>query len=107
LLNSQGALAEASAANLFLVVGDELLTPCLEDGAMPGLMREQVIAALGAREQRLSESDLFGADESFLTNSLSIRPLLQVNGRAIGNGRAGPVTSKVQRLCGVPRAGKR
>lgn len=103
MLNSQGALAEASAANLFLVVGGELLTPRLEDGAMPGLMREIVMGALGAREERLYESDLFGSDEAFLTNSLSIRPILRVNDRAIGDGRVGTVTTNVQKLCGIPR----
>lgn len=102
MLNSQGALAEASAANLFLVLGGDLVTPRLEDGAMPGLVREKVIQAFGARQQRLSESDLFGADEAFLTNSLSIRAILRINNQDIGDGNIGTLTKEVQRRCGIP-----
>ena len=94
LLNTAGRLAEAAAANLFLVLGGELLTPPLADGALPGVMRADVMERLGGRECPLAVEDLARASEAFLTNSLGIRPLTAVDGVPIANGRPGPVTSE-------------
>ena len=94
LLNTAGRLAEASAANLFAVLGGRLLTPPLGDGALPGVMRADVMERLGAREGSLAPDDLSRASEAFLTNSLGIRPLVAVDGFPLGRGRPGPVTGE-------------
>ncbi len=98
LLNGTGNLAEAAAANLFLVIDGQAVTPPVADGALPGVMRADVIAKLDAREKTLRPDDLKDATEAFLTNSLSIRPLVAVDGTAIGNGRPGPVTGAAQKI---------
>lgn len=74
-LNTTGDLCEAATANVFLVIGDQLRTPALESGCLPGIARELVIeiAALlgiGCRETRLTEDDLRTADGIFLTSAL-------------------------------------
>ena len=92
LLNTAGNLAEATAANLFLVIDDMLLTPPISDGALPGVMREEILPE--ADEQTLRPDDLARASEAFLTNSLGVRPLVIVDGNPIGDGFPGPVTKK-------------
>ena len=98
LLNTRGNLAEATAASLFLVVDGRVVTPPVDDGAMPGVMRADVIRDLGAAENTLGPTDLAHASEAFLTNSLVIRPLTAVDGEPIGDGNPGPVTAEVRKI---------
>ena len=92
LLNTVGSLAEATAANLFVVIDGTLLTPPTSDGALPGVMREEILP--DAEERTLGPDDLARASEAFLTNSLGVRPLVTVDGNPIGDGLPGPVTKK-------------
>ena len=93
LLNTQKRLAEATIANLFLVIGNRILTPPVTDGALPGTIRGEILAKFGAEEKELPIKSLNKASEGFLTNSLGIRPLLKVDGQTIGKGEIGPITS--------------
>lgn len=102
LLNLDGNLAEGSRSNLFLIQQDTLYTPDLASGPLPGLARARVLklaAGLGlaVKEEPLKPEALLAAGEAFLTNSLmEILPLTWVDGRAVGNGRPGPVTALLQ-----------
>ncbi len=98
LLNGAGNLAEATAANLFLVIDGGAVTPPVHDGAMPGVMRADVIKGLRAAERTLVPADLSSASEAFLTNSLGIRSLSAVDGEPIGDGNPGPVTAEAQKI---------
>ena len=98
LLNSSGNLAEATVANLFLVIDGGTVTPPVIDGALPGVMRAEVIKVLAAAERTLKPADLATASEAFLTNSLGIKPLIMVDGAPIGDGKSGPVTAKAQKI---------
>ena len=75
MLNTRGQLACAAAANLFWVAGDRLITPALDCGVLPGIVRGRVIAAARARGIAVEEAAagpeiLASADAIFLTNSL-------------------------------------
>jgi branched-chain amino acid aminotransferase len=83
LLNTQGALAEASAANLFLLRHGMLVTPSLADGALPGIMRALLIERCGAVERSICPDDLFAADGVFLSSSLGLRIVSEVDGRRV------------------------
>lgn len=96
LLNSQGRLAESTVANLFLVIDGDVLTPPVSEGALPGVMRAEVIDRLGAVTAQLNPADLSSASEAFLTNASGIRGLVAVDGKAIGTGREGPVTLRLK-----------
>jgi len=98
LLNTAGNLAEATAANLFLVLDGRLVTPPQADGALPGVMRADVIKGLGAVERSLKPSDFSQAAEAFLTNSAGIRALVSVDGKAVGAGGPGTVTKAAQEI---------
>ncbi|WP_246472488.1 aminotransferase class IV [Azospirillum tabaci] len=93
LLNSAGRLAESSVANLFIVRGGRLLTPPVAEGALPGIRRALILEWGDAEEAPVSVDELLGAEEAFLTNSLGLRPLLRVDGQAIGAGTVGAVTA--------------
>lgn len=98
LLNGAGNLAEATTSNLFAVIAGTLVTPPVADGALAGVMRADVVKNLGAEERTITPDDLAGASEAFLTSSLRIRPLIAVDGKAIGDGRPGPMTARAQQL---------
>lgn len=103
-LNTRGLLAEGSATNVFLVRAGELLTPPVEDGALPGVTRASVLdlaadAGLTAREASFTLEELLHADEALLTNAvLGVGPLAQVDGQAVGDGIPGRVTRRVRQL---------
>lgn len=103
LLNASGALACATAANLFLVVEGALLTPDLSSGVLPGVVRAAVLAQLApdmgmtTLERGVALEELWGAQEVFLTSSLlGVMPLCQVDGRPVGAGSPGPVATRLR-----------
>lgn len=104
LLNTRGALAEASTANVFVVREGGLVTPPIRDGALPGVTRSAVLemareAGIPAEEQSMAPEELFGAEEAFLTGAvMGVMPLVRVDGRAIGDGQPGAVTQRVRGL---------
>lgn len=101
MLNTDGLVAEAAMANVFLVRGGAVLTPPLADGALPGIMRGRTIeiaAKLGTEcaEASLTVEDIVTADEVFFTNALiQIMPVVQVGEREIGDGEPGAVTRRL------------
>lgn len=84
LLNTRERVAETSIANLFAVIGGQLVTPPLGDGALPGIMRAAVLEREGS-ERSLSVADLQRADEIFLTSSLGLRPVAALAGCALAS----------------------
>ncbi len=92
MCNSAGALAGASAANVFVVYDNVIFTPSLDEGALPGVMRAVVIDAakdlnIPLREARIDLAALDAAAEIFLTNALiGVCPLVEIDGRAIKPG---------------------
>ncbi len=75
MLNTLGEVAESSSSNIFALFGDELVTPPIESGILPGITREIVLeiapkARLKSREKRLFIDELKEADEIFITNSI-------------------------------------
>jgi branched-subunit amino acid aminotransferase/4-amino-4-deoxychorismate lyase len=89
MLNTDGHLACAAAANLFWIAGERLHTPRLACGVLDGIMRGQVLAAAGALNVDVIEAAegpgaLGGAQGAFLTSSLiGLRPVVRIDGRAL------------------------
>jgi len=96
--NYRGELAEGSVSNLFIVKNGTAQTPPLSAGLLPGITREFMFevgraAGVAVREAVLKDSDLFGADEVFLTGTTrEIMPVVSVDDRKVGSGLPGPVT---------------
>jgi len=100
-LNEKGLLAEASMSNIFLVTDGILRTPGLESGILPGITRETILElasqpGINTLEHDIRLDDVFQAQEAFLTNSLiEVMPLTEIEGKAIGSGRPGPLTQRL------------
>lgn len=71
LLNTKGNVCCASAANIFIEENGKLITPPLEDGAMDGITRAQIIAEKNATEESITPERLYNADAVYLTNSIT------------------------------------
>ncbi|MGH7295129.1 MAG: aminotransferase class IV, partial [Polyangiaceae bacterium] len=101
LLDAEGHVAEAPTANVFVVIGGELLTPPL-GRILDGITRDSVLAVaraegIPAREVPLSRQDLERADEVFLAaSSFPVAPVASVNGVATKHGAPGPVTARLK-----------
>ncbi len=82
LLNTNKSIVEALNGNLFLVKGNSIKTPPLEDGCLKGIMRKQVLETLKKSpdlecvEASISPFELQKADELFVTNVIQgIQPI--------------------------------
>jgi branched-chain amino acid aminotransferase len=99
LLNANGFVADGWAHNVFAVLNGAIVTPPVSAGALAGITRDTVLTlaaedGLPAREQDLVRSDLYLADECFLTGtSAGIVPVVSIDGRPVGTGSPGPVAS--------------
>ena len=101
-LTIDGHLSEATTANIFLVLGEELATPSLDCAILPGTTRDWILAwaptvGLRPRELALTTADMAGADEAFLSSSVAgILPVTTFDGRSIGAGKPGPWTLRAR-----------
>jgi branched-chain amino acid aminotransferase len=101
MLNTAGYVAECTGDNIFIVKGEQMLTPPLSAGALHGITRGVVMdlarqAGLHISEPDLTRYDLFNADECFLTGTgAELIPVTKIDGRVIGAGRPGPVTKRL------------
>jgi len=104
MLNYDGRVAEGSAENIFLVNGGKIFTPPLSAGILPGITRDSVIEIarsekLSITEKNVDVKDLYSADEVFMTGTASeIKPVTEINNKAIGDGNPGKLTLKLHRI---------
>lgn len=102
LLNQRGEVAEGASSNIFLVRTGMLRTPPLSAGILPGITRTVVIELATSLSIPFDDQgpvplpDLLAADECFVTSSVrEILPIRSIDGRAVGQGRPGPVTLRL------------
>lgn len=102
LLNSEGHVAEASGANLFVVRGGKLVTPSVTEDILEGITR-QVVRALADRlgyevqERTVDRTELYVCEEAFLVGTgAQVAPIVSVDGRPVGDGQVGPVVRALQ-----------
>ena len=103
MLDIHGFVSETNATNIFVVKRGVLLTPHA-DSCLPGITRAMVIELARADaaplvERNISLSEVYSADEAFTTGTMGeLAPVLEVDGRIIGDGEVGPITRRMQRL---------
>jgi branched-chain amino acid aminotransferase len=94
LLDEHGEVSECTSANIFAVFGDEVVTPPLSSGCLPGITRELLLGEIHAgplriRERTLTPADLESADEVFITSSTrDVMPVAHIEGLRIKGGRS-------------------
>lgn len=103
LLDTRGHVAEGASSNIILTVGNELLTPPISCGAIPGITLRTVSEladGLGLRmtTREIEARELESADEIILCSSLrEIAPVVRLGPRQIGTGRPGPHFRRILR----------
>jgi branched-chain amino acid aminotransferase len=93
--DTRGRLCEGTGSNVFLVVGDRLLTPTLATGCLAGVTRGLVLEWTDAVEEDVLLATLRAADEVFLTSSTrDVQAVHAVDGQRVPSA-PGPVTTEV------------
>ena len=69
-LNERGELSEGSRTSIFVERGGALVTPLLEAGVLPGVLRQSLLDEGRATEAILTLDDLNRADAVYLGNSV-------------------------------------
>jgi len=101
LLDTQGFVAEGAGENLFVIRDGKIFEPQMVSG-LTGITRATIIelaADLGyeVTARPMTRDDVYLADEAFFTGTAAeVTPIREVDGRAIGAGRRGPLTEKLQ-----------
>lgn len=82
LLNDSKNVVEALQGNIFMLLGNRLITPPISEGCLNGVMRKQILGlakkidGLEVVEEMISPFDLQKADELFITNVIKgIQPI--------------------------------
>jgi branched-chain amino acid aminotransferase len=89
---TSGMLCEGTGSNVFVGVGDRLVTPPLTSGCLAGVTRDLVLMVTDAVEADVSMEELAAADEVFLTSTgRDVQPVDRVDDRRLL--APGPLTS--------------
>ena len=103
MLDVNGFISETNDTNIFMVTNGRVLTPHA-DSCLPGLTRQMILRicndeGIPATERNLSLTELYTADEAFTSGTMGeLTPVLEADGRIIGDGSAGSVTKRLQDL---------
>lgn len=103
VLNEDGHIAEAAAANFFMVRDGVVYTPPITANILEGITRRTVIQLLREDlgfevvERNIDRTELFICDETFSCGTgYQVAPITKVDYRLIGDGKIGPITQQVQ-----------
>ncbi len=97
ILTNNGFATEGATSNLFIVEDGKIFTPKKDNRILGGITRDLVIELLESHGKTVFQEDisierLNNAEEIWLTSSTKeIRPVVEINGNKVGDGKAGPV----------------
>lgn len=103
LLDNEGYVAEGSGENFFMVRDGIIFTPELTS-CLDGITRKTIFqlaedCGYEIREKRITRDEVYVADEAFFTGTAAeVLPIREYDGRIIGEGKRGPITTKLQDL---------
>ena len=106
LLSEDGHVSEAAGMNLFLVRDGRLITPSVCGNLLEGITRDTVRTlardeGMVVEERQVDRTELYVADEIFLVGTAAqVAAAGSVDRRTVGNGKAGPVTTRLRELYG-------
>ena len=98
LLDHNGNVSEAPGENIFIVRDGQLITTPLSSSALEGITRDAVVKIgkdldMEVIERDVTRGELNISDEVFLTGTAAeITPIISIDGKKVGNGRAGNIT---------------
>ena len=100
LMNSQGKVSEASGMNIFVVRNGQIITPSFDQDILEGITRDSVVTlakdlGMTVIERSLDKSELFIADEVFLTGTAAkIAPVKRIESYQLPEER--PITTMLR-----------
>jgi branched-chain amino acid aminotransferase len=104
LLNERGEVSECTAANIFVVKGEKVVTPPLSSGCLEGVTRGVLMEIAGeagtsVTEQTLRLEDLYAAEEVFVTSTnRNVIGVKEIAGHTIGDGTGGRLAQKLDEV---------
>jgi D-alanine transaminase len=104
-VDPDGRVTEGSSSNAWIVTaGGTVVTRAANGGILQGITREVLLRAIAAQgaafeERPFTVEEAYAASEAFLTSASQIvMPVVQIDGRPIGNGRPGPVATRLRQV---------
>jgi branched-chain amino acid aminotransferase len=103
VLTQDGHVSEGSAENLFIVRDGTLITPPVTDNVLEGITRKRLMEMAGdlgipVIQRSIDRTELYNADEVFLCGTgAQVSSVIEVDRRPVGEGRPGPVTTRISR----------
>ena len=105
VLNQEGHITEASAANIFVVRRGVVYTPPPQADVLEGIVRRALITlmrddlGLEVVERDIDRTEVYVADEVFLCGTgVQVAAITRVEHRPIGSGEMGPITESARNL---------
>ncbi len=103
LLDNEGYVAEGSGENIFIIRDGKMYTPELTS-CLDGITRNTIFhfakeLGLELEEKRITRDEVYIADEAFFTGTAAeVLPIRELDARTIGEGKRGPITTKLQAM---------
>jgi branched-chain amino acid aminotransferase len=105
LLDGRGKVAEGPVACLFIVRDGVVITPPVTGGILESITRTTIVELLQRElsipvaEREVDRTELYVAEEAFFCGTaMEIAPILSIDRYAVGEGRIGDITARVERL---------
>lgn len=104
LLDGEGYIAEGAGENVFIVKNGRLFTNGEDSPILMGITRDTLITlaqelAIPVTIGRIEQEELHGCDEAFFSGTAAeVTPITNFEGKAIGSGTRGPITTLLQCL---------
>lgn len=101
LLDPDGYVAEGTGENVFIVRRGRLITTPLTS-ILEGITRSSLMQLARERnlqvvEERFTRDAMYVAEEAFVTGTAAeVTPIREIDGRRIGTGKPGPITTSLQ-----------
>ena len=105
VLSVEGHVSEGSAENLFMIKDGQAITPPVTDDILEGITRKLMMSVLREElgmpvvERSIDRTELYTCDELLLCGTgAQISPVVELDHRAIGDGRVGEITQELQQI---------
>ncbi|MED3622789.1 D-amino-acid transaminase [Neobacillus thermocopriae] len=97
-------VTEGSSSNIFMVKNGIVITHESNHMILKGITKDVILGLCSAsgipvNERAFTLKELAEADEVFLSSTVAeVMPIIEVEGKVVGNGEPGPITRKIQEL---------
>ena len=104
LLDHRGFICEGPGENFFMVKEGKLITTPTYSSILHGITRDCILKIardekIATEERDITRGEVYIADEAFFTGTAGeVTPITSVDGRVIGDGRAGKITKRLQSI---------